>query len=176
MFQGPGPRPWWRRAWASRHRVLLAKYATGSAASTAVSQAVLTLVYALGGGVVTASLVAYLAGVPVNYLLQRRWTWGARGGGPRLVRYLLTVGTSAVVVVALTTLSESVITAAGWSRAVEVVLVNAAFLAVNGIVFLAKYVLFDRVVFRDGGDGDDTVPPAGDADRAATTAPTPDHP
>ncbi len=141
--------PWWTRAWESRHRRLLTRYATGSAASTVVSQGVLALLYAVGTNVTAASFLAYVSGVPVNYLLQRRWTWGERAGGARLVRYLVTVGISGVVVAALTTVSERLITAGGWSRPVEVALVTVSFLAVNGLVFLGKYVLFDRVVFAE---------------------------
>lgn len=152
--------PWWTRAWASRHRRSLARYATGSVASTIVSQVVLALLYALDTGVTVASAVAYLAGVPVNYLLQRRWTWGDRDGGSRLLGYLATVGVSAVVVVTLTTALEALITAAGLSRSLEVVLVGVAFLGVNGLVFGAKYVLFDRIVFRDPPTTPPPTPPS----------------
>lgn len=167
--------PLWARAWASRHRRSLARYATGSVASTIVSQVVLGVLYALDVGVAVSSTAAYLAGVPVNYLLQRRWTWGHRAGGSRLLGYLATVGVSTVVVVALTTALERLITAAGLSRSVEVVLVGVAFLGVNGLVFGAKYVLFDRLVFADGTTDrpadPETIPPTVPTGSPTSTSP-----
>lgn len=146
----------------------MARYLTASAGSTAVSQVLFAGSYAAGADVVAATALGYLGGVPVNYLLQRRWTWGDRDGGPRLVRYLVTVGASAVVVVALTTALEGLITGAGLARGWEVTLATLAFLGVTGLVFLVKYVLFDRLVFTDrssasappGPDGVGDVPVA----------------
>ena len=109
-------------------------------------------VYGLELGSPTAATVcAFAVGIPINYILNRRWAW-VRRGRPGLRDELLPYA----AVIATSVISSAVATGAvdAWLRTVslprlaEVALVGATFAAVNGGLFLAKYVLLDRLVFR----------------------------
>lgn len=145
------------------------RYAVGSVVAFGASNLAFLLLYGLGWtSPQVASVLAFAAGIPVNYVLNRRWAWQRRGR-PALRAELLPYSG----VVALSVVSSAVGTWAvdRWlqsvdlPRAVEVVLVDATFIAINGALFLAKYVLLDRLVFRDP-----TTPRPADHDRPVADA------
>lgn len=145
------------------------RYAVGSVVAFGASNLAFLLLYGLGWtSPQVASVLAFAAGIPVNYVLNRRWAWQRRGR-PALRAELLPYSG----VVALSVVSSAVGTWAvdRWlqsvdlPRAVEVILVDATFIAINGGLFLAKYVLLDRLVFRDP-----TTPRPADHDRPVADA------
>lgn len=129
------------------------RYSLGSVVTFGVSQLVFLGLYGLEwASPPVATLWSFAAGVPVNYLLNRRWAWQRRGR-PGLRDELLPYA----VVIAISIVASAVGTSAvhNWSqtadipRAAGIVLVGTTFAAINGGLFVAKYVLLDRLVFRD---------------------------
>lgn len=126
----------------------LGRYAVGSAVATAVSQAAFVALYAAGTGAGIAAAVAFLAGVPVNWWLNRTWVW-TRGGRPsprrELLPYAATVAASAALAAGGTGLAGRWIEAAALGRPATVALGWLAFAVVNGVLFVAKFAVFDRL-------------------------------
>lgn len=143
-------------AWLLRQRTVLGKlsrYTAASVVAFAASQLTFLVTYGLElTGPQGATVLAFCAGVPVNYLLNRRWAWQQRGR-PRLRAELLPYAAIILVSVGLAATATSAVdrwlTAVEWSRPVEVVLVAVAFALTQGGLFIGKFVLFDRLVFRD---------------------------
>jgi putative flippase GtrA len=135
----------------SSGRVLLwFRYTAGSIVAGLISQAVFVVCYALGALPMVASITAFLAGAVPNYLLNRRWAWRGRGRAD-VVRETLPYA----VIVVTTALAAAAVTSAtdGWvrlnvdHRGWQIALVTAAFLGTYGVMFVLKFVLFDRLVF-----------------------------
>ena len=135
---------------ADRGRLLLwAKYSASSVFATVVSQVAFALCYWFGTPALVANLVAWLTGAIPNYLLNRRWTW-PRGGRDRvrdLLPYAAVVIGTAVIAIFVTTAVDHRVD--GWtdSQALQTVLVGASYLATYGVMFVLKFVMFDRYVF-----------------------------
>lgn len=134
-----------------RHpRVLLWwRYSASSVVATISSQLAFLIVYGLGAAPAVASLSAFVAGTVPNYLLNRRWTW-PRGGRDRvrdLLPYAAVVIGTAVIAIFVTTAVDHRVD--GWtdSQALQTVLVGASYLATYGVMFVLKFVMFDRYVF-----------------------------
>ncbi len=129
---------------------LWARYAAGSVIAGVISQAVFVLCYALGVAAAAASVAAFVAGAVPNYLLNRRWAW-RRAGRADLARetapYMLIVVLTALAAAAVTTAADAFVPTVVDDHTWQVVLVGAAFLGTYGIVFVLKFVLFDRLVF-----------------------------
>ena len=139
--------PLWRRPLAVR----LAKFTAGSAVATVISEVAFLLMYGLlHAGTRLAGVVAFVAGAIPNWALNRRWTWQRRGR-PRLGRevmpYVAVVIATAVAATALSGLADDWVRALDTPRSVQVGLVGMAYLLPFGVVFLLKFVLFERVVF-----------------------------
>jgi putative flippase GtrA len=128
------------------------KYAVGSVVAFGASNLAFLLLYGLGWtSPQVASVLAFAAGIPVNYVLNRRWAWQRRGRPAlrgELLPYSAVVALSVVSSAAGTWAVDRWLQSADLPRAVEVLLVDATFIAINGGLFLAKYVLLDRLVFR----------------------------
>jgi len=149
LWRRPGVQRFWR-------------YALGSVIAFAASEIAFLSVYASGmGSPQVATLWAFAAGIPVNYVLNRRWAW-KRQGRPSLRRevlpYALVIATGIVASAAGTGAFDSWLQSVSLHRYARIALVGVAFAAINGGLFLAKYVLLDRLVFR-------ARPPAADARR-----------
>lgn len=142
------------RAWSHRPGVRrFSKYAVGSAVAFGASNLAFLLCYGTGWtSPQVASVLSFGAGIPVNYVLNRRWAWqrqGRPGMRDELVPYAGVVALSIAATALGTWGVDRLLTSADLSRVVEVALVDAAFIGISGGLFLAKYVLLDRLVFRD---------------------------
>ena len=142
------------------------RYGAGSLVAMGCSEIVLVGSYGLlRTGPLTASVLAWFAGAVPNYVLNRRWAWrsdragseGGGGGGARrgvqgrkLALYWSITLVTAAAAVAATTGMDGWIKAAVSSRGEQSLLLALAYLSAYGVVFIAKFVLFDRLVFNDG--------------------------
>lgn len=160
------------RAWSRRPGVRrFSKYAVGSMVAFGASNVAFLLCYGTGWtSPQVASVLSFVAGIPVNYVLNRRWAWQRRGRPAmrdELVPYAAVVALSVTATALGTWGVDRLLTEADLARAVKVALVDLAFLAINGGLFLAKYVLLDRLVFRDrSAPAPVDVPPPSDAGTA----------
>jgi putative flippase GtrA len=132
-----------------RTRLLLwAKYSAASVVSTVLSQVAFALCYWFGAAALVASLVAWVTGTVPSYLINRRWTWGHRGPhGRDLLLYAIIVVTSAVLAAIVTTVTDRLVQDRIDSHAWQTVLVSGSYLGTYGVLFILKFVLFDRYVF-----------------------------
>jgi putative flippase GtrA len=127
----------------------LARYTAGSVVAATSSE--VTFVVVLGvvhASAAVATVVAFLAGAVPNWWLNRRWVWASRSRATawrELLPYVFVV----VATLLITTTVTGVVAAAvrGLSHWVAVCIIDAAFLAVTGVLFVTKFVVFDRVVF-----------------------------
>lgn len=140
---------------SSRSRWLLwARYSASSVVATVVSQLAFALCYWLGASAVVATLVAWLTGAVPNYLLNRRWAWG-RGG--HLLPYAIIVIGSAVTAALVTTVTSHLVQGID-SHAWKTLLVTGSYFGTYGVLFILKFVLFDRLVFAKPSPAADPVP------------------
>ncbi len=134
--------------------VRLFRAATSSALATGISQATLIGLLWAGAAPALASALAFVAGAVPNFLLARRWAWG-RTGTPavkrELVPYFCVIGAAGVASVGLTTLAGHLTEPLDLSGFVRIVVLDAVFLGSYGLVFIAKFALLDRFVFRGAG-------------------------
>jgi putative flippase GtrA len=123
--------------------LLWAKYSASSVVATVVSQVAFALCYWFGTPALVATLVAWLAGAIPNYVLNRRYTWGR--SGQKLPYTIIVVG-SAVAAAVVTSLTSHLVQPIE-SHAWKTVLVSGSYLGTYAVLFIAKFVLFDRLVF-----------------------------
>jgi putative flippase GtrA len=130
--------------------LLWAKYSASSVIAGVISELAFVVCYWIGTRPAWASVIAFLAGALPNYVLNRRWAWGRTGRADR-TRELLPY----TIIVIVTALAAALVTSAsdhwlrGWvnSHFWQTVLVSVAFLGTYGVMFIVKFVLFDRFVF-----------------------------
>jgi len=136
------------------------RYAVTSVVATAVSEATLLLVY--GAGLLDAStsaVVASLAGTFPSYAMSRYWIWpdaDRRHAGGQATAYWVIAIVSLVV--------SSVVTGAAAAAApsghrVHTVIVGVAYVGTYGLLWVIKFAIYQRFLFR-----------------AARRAPAPDTP
>jgi putative flippase GtrA len=136
------------------------RYALCSVCATAVSALTFAVAYRLlHAGPQVASVAAFAAGAAVNFVANRFWTWSRRhplggrtpargrsdklrglGLGRDLAGYLVLAVSTALAAVAVTSVTERHTRA--W------VLVEASYFATYAAMFLVKFVVLDRVIFR----------------------------
>lgn len=139
---------------AVRRRGTFLRYTAGSVVATVCSEVTLLAAYGLfGAGPEVASSAAWVAGALPNYLLNRRWAWKRREGERRVrqavVYWSITVATAALAVLA-TTGADGVIRGHVADRGQRALLLGIVYLAVYGIAFIGKFVVFDKWVFGRG--------------------------
>ncbi|TWD80523.1 putative flippase GtrA [Kribbella amoyensis] len=134
-----------------RFRVLLwAKYSASSVIAGVISELAFVLCYWLGTRPLWASVIAFLAGALPNYVLNRRWAWGRTGRADRtreLLPYAIIVVVTALAAAAATSAADHWLRDRIASHTWQTILVSATFLATYGVMFILKFVLFDRYVF-----------------------------
>jgi putative flippase GtrA len=150
-----GPTAFYRRLKGSRLAVKVTRYAIGSAVALLTSVIVFALLLDAGVGTTADSILAFIAGALPNWILNRRWAW-ERTGEMDIAREV--VGYTLISLIALAASSAGT----GWTdallrhhlgqqHALRVLLVTLAYVVVQGLLFVAKFVAYDRWVFTEGG-------------------------
>jgi len=120
------------------------RYAMVSVVAVAVSQIVLlTTNGLLGWDAVISNITAVTAGSIPSYLLNRAWVWGKRGRN-HFWREVMPFWALALVGLGFSTLLVAI--AHRWNDATWVV--SAANLSAFGILWVAKYLLLDAILFK----------------------------
>jgi putative flippase GtrA len=135
----------------ARLRQLL-RYFAVSCVATGLSQTILaTLVATRATSPATANVIATLAGVVPSFELNRRWVWGKRGRRsvakevvPFTVLSLSGLGLSTLAVWATSRWVDAHHVATAW----RTLSVQTANLTAFGLVWIAQFVILDRVLFR----------------------------
>lgn len=128
----------------------LAKYASVSIISTIVSQVTLLVVYGILHlmAAVWANVLANVVATPPSYYLNRKWVWGKRGKS-HLLREIVPFWVLGFCGLALSSLTvygaEQFSKHHNLSHAVTSVLVNAASLFAFGLLWMVKFVVYQRL-------------------------------
>jgi putative flippase GtrA len=124
------------------------RYAAGSALAALASAIAFALVYrVLGQGPRLASVTAFLAGAVVNFLVARFWTWESRARtAASVVRFAVVSAVIALAAAGVTSLTHALLHDADPNR--RAVLVEASYFATYAVLFVAKFLVLDRAVFR----------------------------
>lgn len=130
--------------------VRITRYTLGSCVALATSVVVFALLYVMGVGTTVDSVAAFVAGAVPNWILNRRWAWRVEGKiafGREIFGYIV------VSVLALVASSA----ATGWTQAqvkgipahhgIRVALVTLSYVAVQAVLFAAKFVAYEHWVF-----------------------------
>jgi putative flippase GtrA len=131
-----------------------AGYGLGSIIAAATSELAFVIAYAfLHAGTVGASLAGFVGGAIPNYILNRRWAWQDRKGRSRRSEIILYATVSIVSFVSSVFATRWM---EEWARHLttdktwRVLMIAGAYLFVSGVAFLAKFVLYDLIVFTKG--------------------------
>ena len=133
-------------AWAGK----VTRYAIGSVVALGTSIVVFALCYVIHLSTTMDSILAFFAGAIPNWILNRRWAWQISG---RVAFLREIVGYVAISVLALVASSA----ATGWTQdqvqgippgqGLRVLIVTASYVAVQAILFVAKFVVYEHWVF-----------------------------
>ena len=129
------------------------RYVLVSVVTVVFGQVVLFVLYAgLGWRARAANLVAFvLASIP-SYWLNRTWTWG-KSGRSHLLKEVVPFWVITVVGLVLSTwvagVAESVASEVTSSRPVQALIVSAMVVGSFAVVWVAKFVLFNVLLFGD---------------------------
>ncbi|MBW3669248.1 MAG: GtrA family protein [Actinobacteria bacterium] len=132
------------------------RYSLVSVVSVAVSQTSLFLFFAVGHWTAKSANIAAcsIGGIP-SYYLNRRWAWGKKGRS-HFWKEIVPFWTLAFIGLALSTLAVDV--AESWaheiadSRLLQGMIVNAASFGAFGVLWVAKFFLFNKVIFVQDDD------------------------
>jgi putative flippase GtrA len=126
------------------------RYAIGSVVALVTSVVVFALLYVTHVGTTVCSIAAFVAGALPNWVLNRRWAWKIRGK----VNFWREVFAYVVISVLVLVASSA---ATGWTSSqvqsispghgIRVILVTAAYVAVQAFFFAAKFFVYEKWVF-----------------------------
>jgi putative flippase GtrA len=135
---------------ASAHAGKITRYAIGSVIALVTSVVVFALMYVLGINTTICSIGAFIAGAVPNWILNRRWAWKIRGQ----VSIMREVFGYILISIAVLVMSSA---ATGWTSSevqsipahhgIRVILVTAAYVAVQAFFFGIKYIVYEHWVF-----------------------------
>lgn len=151
------------------------RYTIGSIICFGVSELVFVLVFGPGLlGARGAAIVASIAGIIPGYFLNRSWTWGRRGRSD-FWREVVPYWATALISTALAALGTGAANAlfADQSRGVRTVINAVAYMLIYGVLFVAKFVIFQRWLFAPPAPVSAAAPveaPAADPDAAPAPA------
>jgi putative flippase GtrA len=144
----------------SLHRKVL-RYGAGSVVATACSQSTFLVLYGLlAASTTVSSTLAWFAGAVPNYWMNRSWTWGRRGR-PSLHRELLPyaaiIAGTLLLAIFATSAVASLLDGRSISHGLRTILVWATYFGVYAVMFVFRFLLFDRLF----GARDGAVPTGG---------------
>jgi putative flippase GtrA len=150
------------RAAASRPKVRrFIRYALGSAVATLASAATFAVMYrTVHSGPRISSISAFVAGALINFVANRFWAWDRRGQpglGRDLASYAVLAVATALAAAGATSATESYAPRVDAFAAHLALVVEASYFATYAAMFLVKFAVLDRVVFRSRAQVDKTT-------------------
>jgi putative flippase GtrA len=136
----------------SPYAAKVTKYAIGSVVALVTSVVVFALCYVvLDGHPTTCSIIAFFAGAIPNWILNRRWAWKLRGRADFLREIVAYIAISGVVLVAsslgTSAMQSWVKTNVAPHHGIRVILVTGAYVFVQAVLFVVKFLVYDKWVF-----------------------------
>ena len=142
----------WLGRWRTPTLLRFWRYSAGSVVAYLASGAVFyACVDWLGFGAGTCTVVAFVAGALPNWVLNRRWAW-QRSGREGVVRetalYVLVTAASLAVTLAVTKLTAYSVNQMNAGHMVRDLLLTSSYLFATAVLWVLKYIAYDRLVFR----------------------------
>lgn len=132
----------------------LLRYALTSGLATGISEVTLLALYAGGFlGATGSSIIANLAGTVPSYLLSRYWIWpeADRRGAARQMGLYWATSAAGLVVSAAGTSFAGAHSPAGHTA--HVIVVGSAYIATVAVLWVAKFIVYQRVIFSSKTSG-----------------------
>ena len=137
------------------------RYAIGSGVATAVSAVVFAVSYrVLHEGPRVSSVAAFASGALVNFAANRFWAWGRKervGLGKDLISYAVVAVATALAAAGVTSATENVAPKIAMLADHVADAVEASYFATYAAMFLVKFVVLDRLVFRSRAQVENTT-------------------
>ncbi|MGH2843555.1 MAG: GtrA family protein [Solirubrobacteraceae bacterium] len=133
----------------------MTKYAVGSVVAFVTGNIFFALVYWLTDKPVAASVAGFISAAIPNWILNRRWAWQQTGRPPvkQVIAYAM-VSAVVLVTTSLATKQTSHLVRV-WNvqqhYGLRIIIVTAAFVAVNVALFFAKFAVYEFWVFAEAG-------------------------
>lgn len=145
-----------RISWQAIWRLI--RYSLTSVVALAVSEVALLIIVGMHlAGATTAAAIASLAGVVPSYLLSRYWIWPG-ADRTRTAAQVTQYWVVSLVSIAITSFGTGFIAHHVPAQGAEhVAVIGLGFPAMNLLLFVAKFFVYQKVIFRHGS------PVAGDA-------------
>ncbi len=140
----------YRRARESEFAGKITRYAIGSVIALLTSIVVFALCYVIGLSTTMDSILAFLAGAIPNWILNRRWAWKISGQVAflrEIVGYVLISLLALVCSSAATGWTQDQVQAIPAHHGLRVLIVTASYVAVQALLFVAKFVVYEHWVF-----------------------------
>jgi putative flippase GtrA len=129
------------------------RYIVASVVASAVSATVFAVVYRwLDAGPRWASVISFVAGAVVNFMVFRYWTWRSRLAEDipvrrELLSYSVVAVTTALIALGTTSVADHYARAAHVSADARTLIVEGAYFGAFGLMFVVKFLVLDRLVF-----------------------------
>ncbi len=126
------------------------RYTLGSIVALATSVVVFAVLYVIGVGTTGCSIAAFVAGAVPNWILNRRWAWRVRGRvafGREIVGYIVVSIVALVLSSAATGWTQSQVRSIPAHHGIRVALVTLSYVAVQALLFIAKFIAYEHWVF-----------------------------
>jgi putative flippase GtrA len=128
------------------------RFALGSALATLVSAVFFWVMFhTLNAAPEVASLTAFASGALVNFVSNRYWAWDRRGQlglGRDMASYAVLAIATALAAAGVTRVTKSYAPHVDAFAAHLALVVEASYFATYAAMFLVKFAVLDRVVFR----------------------------
>jgi putative flippase GtrA len=146
---------------SSTHKFI--RYSMVSAVAIVISQVTILIcawVFGLSG--IAANTIGALTATPASYELNRKWAWG-RHGKSHLWREVVPFWALTLVGFLASTgmveLADNVAKSHGITGLLRALLIMGASLLAYGVVWIVKFILFNRVIFVDRPAGEEVSAP-----------------
>jgi putative flippase GtrA len=163
---------------SSTHKFI--RYSMVSAVAIVISQVTILIcawVFGLSG--IAANTIGALTATPASYELNRKWAWG-RHGKSHLWREVVPFWALTLVgflgSTGMVELADNLAKSHGITGLLRALLIMGASLFAYGVVWIVKFILFNRVIFVDRSAEGDVAAPSATAPSTAvgpTTVPAP---
>ena len=132
-----------------RHHITrLFRYTATSGIALGVSEIVLiALFWSKTSNATVSAMIATLAGTVPSYLLSRYWIW-AKASRTRVGRQVVLYWLTSLLAMAITSVATGLITTLA-PKHHHVLFASSGFLFMNIVLWLTKYVIYQKVIFKD---------------------------
>jgi putative flippase GtrA len=146
--------PWWQWLTRTPFSAKMTKYALSSVIAFALSNLAFAFCYWLGWGTTAPSIIAFFAAAIPNWIMNRRWAWQQTGRAP--TKQIISYAAVSAMVLLVTTFATGRVN--HWVKygihvenheGVRLLIVTAAFVIINVILFFTKFAIYEYVIFAE---------------------------